>query len=193
MDVSRRSFVACSAAGIAATAPLPGLPEHAPNASEVITMNRSEPSGMRPASLQRATLMLISIISIVSCATSSHKLVGIAHPPISPEAVDVYLQAPAYFEEIAEVRASSGISLRSVDDKMDDAIEALKREAAQLGANAILLEEDDDDADTVAYSNTIVTGNISSGEPVSQPRIAVASSTRALAKTVHGLAIYVPE
>jgi len=69
-------------------------------------------------------------------------LVGTARPPIAPSLVTVYSQAPAQqFEEIAVLNASSKSmfnagGLRSTDK----VVERLKMEAAQLGANGIILE-----------------------------------------------------
>ncbi len=124
-------------------------------------------------------------------------LTGTVHPAISPDQVNVYTQAPEYFEEIAQIRASSKASLRSTEEKTDEAIDALRREAARLGANAIVLEEDEEDGheDTVAYSRTTATRNDEApdGSGGQAATVAIASSDTVLAKTVRGLAIYVTE
>jgi hypothetical protein len=78
---------------------------------------------------------------LVACAPSSHVLVGTARPPIAPSLVTVYSQAPQQFEEIAVLNASAKSmfnagGLRSTDK----VVERLKLEAAQLGANGIILE-----------------------------------------------------
>lgn len=147
--------------------------------------------------LLRVGLPLTVLGALISCAGSSHRLVGNAHPAISPDQVSVYTQAPESFEEIAQIRASSGASLRSAAEKTDLAIDALKREAARLGANAIVLEEDENDGqeDTVAYSRTTETKNDEApdGSERQSTTLAVASSDNVLSKTVRGLAIYVPE
>src|SRR5579862_8705042 len=98
-----------------------------------------------PDLLRRVGYAVAPLVLLCACATSSHALIGTAHPPISPDDVAVYTQAPEFFEEIAQVKASSGASLKSTEEKTDLAIEALRREAARLGANAIVLEEDEDD------------------------------------------------
>ena len=134
---------------------------------------------------------------LVACASSSHVLVGKAHPAISPADVAVYTQAPEFFEEIAQIKASSGASLRSAEEKNEQAIDALRREAARLGANAIVLQEDENEGeeDTVAYSRTTETKGTQApdGSEGQSTTVAVASSDNVLAKTVRGLAIYVPE
>jgi hypothetical protein len=69
-------------------------------------------------------------------------LVGPARPPIAPSLVTVYSQAPPQqFEEIAVLNASAKSlfnagGLRSTDK----VVERLKMEAAQVGANGIILE-----------------------------------------------------
>jgi hypothetical protein len=96
-------------------------------------------------------------------------------------------QVPEQFEEIAEIEASSGASLRSARDKLDVAIEALQREAARVGANAIVLDDDDPGAPTVSGSvrKTSTMSDASAANP------GFGSSGR-LSEFVRGLAIYVP-
>ena len=88
----------------------------------------------------RSALTLVYAVLLAACATSSQVLVGTARPPIDPQEVMVLAQAPEKFEEIAEVEASSGASLRSGQEKLDLAIEALKKEAARVGANDLGLD-----------------------------------------------------
>jgi uncharacterized protein YbjQ (UPF0145 family) len=151
---------------------------------------------VRPDFLHVAPALALSVL-MVSCASSSHVLTGTVHPATSPDQVNVYTQAPEHFEEIAQIRASSGASLRSTQEKTDEAIDALRHEAARLGANAIVLEADEDEGheDTVAYSRTTATRNDEAldGSEGQAATVAIASSDKVLAKTVRGLAIYVPE
>ena len=132
-------------------------------------------------------LMLASTIVLPACATSSHALIGAARPAIAPEEVRVLPQVPEQFEEIAEIEASSGASLRSAQDKLDLAIEALQKEAARVGANAILLDEDDPGAPAVS-AGFRTTSAMRDGGAVD---LGFDSSTR-LSGFVRGLAIYVP-
>ena len=52
----------------------------------------------------------------------------------------VYSEAPQQFEEIAELDASSKSMFNAGVRSTDKVVERLKREAAQLGANGIILE-----------------------------------------------------
>jgi hypothetical protein len=75
------------------------------------------------------------------CATSHATLIGRPRPPLSPDSVQIYLQPPASgYEQIADVTASSRGSLAlTVHGKIDMVIERLKRAAAKVGANGVLL------------------------------------------------------
>jgi hypothetical protein len=74
---------------------------------------------------------------------TSHELVGGARPPISPEAVQLYLEEPPRrYEEIAVVYSSSRRSWSFASQtKADVVVRRLKEEAASLGANGVLLHE----------------------------------------------------
>jgi hypothetical protein len=68
-------------------------------------------------------------------------LVGTARPPIAPSLVTVYSQAPQQFEEIAVLSASAKSMFNAGGQRgTDKVVERLKMEAAQLGANGIILE-----------------------------------------------------
>jgi hypothetical protein len=160
-------------------------------------LSKEENTNVPSSRVLRAGVAVAPLMLLISCASSSHVLTGTVHPPISSDQVNVYTQAPEYFVEIAQVRASSGASLRSTEEKTDEAIDALRHEAARLGANAIVLEADEDDGhqDTVAYSRTTATRNDEAldGSGGQAATVAIASSEKVLAKTVRGLAIYVSE
>jgi hypothetical protein len=74
------------------------------------------------------------------CASTQVSLIGRMRPPISPDQVQIYLEPPARYEQIANVAASSrGSFAMTAADKIDKVIERLKLAAAKLGANGILL------------------------------------------------------
>ncbi len=77
---------------------------------------------------------------LVGCQTS-HVLIGQARPPISPDQVVVYLHPPAdKYEEIALLDTSSKNSFSiTAQGKTNVVLDRLKKEAASLGANGILL------------------------------------------------------
>jgi hypothetical protein len=81
------------------------------------------------------------IAALTGCASSQVAVVGQARPAISPDQVQIYLQPPeSRYEQIANLSASSGGSFAlSGPRKIDKVVERLKKEAAKLGANGILL------------------------------------------------------
>jgi hypothetical protein len=79
--------------------------------------------------------------ALTGCATTHAALVGQARPAVSPESVQIFLEPPtARYQEIANLSASSrGSFTVTTHGKIDKVIERLKKEAARLGANGILL------------------------------------------------------
>ena len=130
-------------------------------------------------------LFLGIVMASVGCA-SSHVLVGKARPPISPEQVKIYLRPPAKYEEIALLEASSKNSWAVTQQgKMNKTIERLKEEAAQLGANGILLQGSSTEyGASVNTGAATATGNTAYGTGVSVPIMHKAAS---------GVAIFVSE
>ena len=121
---------------------------------------------------------------MIGCAASSHILVGEAREPINPSNVKIYLDYPEEYEKIALIDAGSNFAFKDPvilfdwQRKMDKAMERLKIEAAQLGANGILIVNTD--------TNNIIQSVRSDGEGGTQ----VSSSTE---KYVKAIAIYVLE
>jgi hypothetical protein len=89
--------------------------------------------------LGAASILMMRALS--GCASSQVAVVGRLRPAISPEQVQIYLEPPAsQYDEIANLSASSrGSFSMTAEGKIDKVIERLKREAAKLGANGILL------------------------------------------------------
>jgi len=128
-------------------------------------------------------------LSLAGCA-SSHVITGTVRPPISPEQVKLYTVPPKKFEQIAIIDASSERSFSFGDQaKTDAAIARLKREAAKLGANGVLLQNM-----ATAPSGSVGFGFGSasaSGNTAVGTGIGTAGTTTM--KTANGLAIYVTE
>ena len=96
---------------------------------------------------------------MIGCAASSHILVGEAREPINPSNVKIYLDYPEEYEKIALIDAGSNFVLNDPEilftwqSKMDKAMERLKIEAAQLGANGILIVNTDNTIHTSVSSD----------------------------------------
>jgi len=121
---------------------------------------------------------------IIGCVPVSHIVVGETREPIHPSNVKIYLDYPEEYEKIALIDAGSNFAFKDPvilfdwQRKMDKAMERLKIEAAQLGANGILIVNTD--------TNNIIQSVRSDGEGGTQ----VSSSTE---KYVKAIAIYVLE
>ena len=87
-------------------------------------------------------------LALIGCATGSSILVGKARPPITPENVKLYVEAPEDYEVIGIVEASSDVEFSS-QAAQNRAIERLKTEAAKIGANGVLLENSGEKSSTV--------------------------------------------
>jgi hypothetical protein len=83
----------------------------------------------------------LAMAGLCGCSVTHAVLLGPVRAPISPDRVEIYLQPPAtQYEQIADISASSrGSFAISNHAKIDKVIERLKKEAAGLGANGILL------------------------------------------------------
>ena len=130
------------------------------------------------------SMLSLVIIFFSSCMPVSHVIVGEAKSPINPSNVKIYLDYPEEYEKIALIDAGSNFAFKDPvilfdwQRKMDKAMERLKIEAAQLGANGILIVNTD--------TNNIIQSVRSDGEGGTQ----VSSSTE---KYVKAIAIYVLE
>jgi len=122
------------------------------------------------------------------CAASHTALIGRPRPPTSADSVQIYLQPPGTaYEQIANVTASSRGSLAiTVHGKIDKVIERLKRAAAKVGANGILMYGVGGEAAATVGAEV---GNESGHSPYV---FGVGSSAILFQETGAGIAIYVP-
>ena len=75
---------------------------------------------------------------LVGCATGSVILTGTARPPTDPQSVKLYLEEPKEYEVLGIVEASSDSGLTS-QGSQNYAVAELKKQAAKIGANGVLL------------------------------------------------------
>lgn len=101
--------------------------------------------------------LAIFLLLLSACSTSSREIVGTKRSPINASEVQIYLQKPVKYEQIAFIKASSKNALVFSDDAMHQvAVNRLKKEAAALGANGILVITSEDE----------VTGSLGTGSGV---------------------------
>lgn len=84
-------------------------------------------------------LLLIFIVWLLNaCASGSSIVTGTVRAPIDFNRVKLYTEAPEKYESIGIVKASSDAGWTE-QGSQDHAIEELKKQAAKLGANGIVL------------------------------------------------------
>ena len=86
----------------------------------------------------RSLVFALLVVATAGCASTSKVMLGPARPPIAAEAVRVYEDPPARYEEIARLETDSPIGF-GTPGQTDSAIARLRREAAALGATGVLL------------------------------------------------------
>jgi hypothetical protein len=102
-----------------------------------------------------ALMLAMALTTVSGCATSSQMLIGSPRAPLLPSDVRVYTQAPQSFEEIAVLSASrKSVSSAGGERAIEKMIETMRSQAAQLGANGLLLE-DFSDSDPVAVGSGV--------------------------------------
>jgi hypothetical protein len=126
---------------------------------------------------------------LAACATSSQVLTGVPRSPILPAAVKVYTQAPQSFEEIAVLGASRrSVSSAGGERAIAKMIEAMRTQAAQLGANGLLLE-DFSDSDPVAIGTGVGSQTYTHNASID---VGVGGSLGVIKKIARARAIFVP-
>jgi hypothetical protein len=145
--------------------------------------------------LGKRTLTVVGVIgalltaALAGCVSSQVGVVGHARPAISPDQVQIFLQPPeSPYEQIANLSASSGGSFALTGaGKINKVIERLKKEAAKLGANGILLHGvGDQSAGSVGAGISTETNS-----PHSPYGLGFGASAFFFEKSGEGVAIYV--
>lgn len=85
-----------------------------------------------------ASAAVCALLALAACTTSNALMTGQARPPVSVESVRILTRAPAEYDTIAILSATSTAST-SRDGSRVKAIEELRAKAAALGANGLLL------------------------------------------------------
>lgn len=77
---------------------------------------------------------------LAGCASTSKVMIGHARPAITPDQVRIYTQPPPRYQEVALLETQSGGFTYGEQHKMDEVLANLKKEAAALGANGVILQ-----------------------------------------------------
>jgi hypothetical protein len=135
-------------------------------------------------------LLLATAICLLAAACASTKpvLVGKARPAIPVGQVTVYSHEPAAFEDVATLTASSKSAFGpGGPQQIDKVVQRLKEQAAQLGANGLILEGFSD-AQTASLGTGVGSTSYSGNSAVG---VGVGGSFGIFKKTGRARAIYV--
>ena len=92
-------------------------------------------------------LVLIIFLVAKACYPVSHIIIGETQVPIDYKDVKVYIDYPNNYEKIAIIEASSDLAFKDISieithqQKTNKALDRLKKEAALLGANGIVIQD----------------------------------------------------
>jgi len=98
-------------------------------------------------------LQMFFILSVlVGCATGSSIVTGVKRPALDSSLVKIYLEPPANYEVIGIVEASSEVEI-SNQAAQNRTINELKKQAAKIGANGVILENTEEKSGNI-YGST---------------------------------------
>jgi hypothetical protein len=116
-------------------------------------------------------------------------LTGVRRAPLAPADVRVYTERPANFQEIAVLSASrKSISSAGGERAIAKMIEAMRVQAAALGANGLLLEDFSDSA-PLAIGTGVGSQSYTHNASIN---LGVGGSLGVVKKTAEARAIFVP-
>ena len=133
--------------------------------------------------LRSATVLLLAL-ALSACAGTSKVMLGQARPPVDPAQVQIYTTPPPGSIEIAQLESSSAVGF-GTQGQTDAAVARLKREAASLGANGVILMG-------VGSSGSPVGMSVGAGSYGRHSGGGVGIGIPTTQKKAAGVAIYVP-
>lgn len=126
-------------------------------------------------------IITAAVLALGACATATVVPVGNRRPPIDPSQVRLYAQPPAHYEVLGILQGNSGIE-GTGQGGVNDTIKKLKEQAAELGANGVLLGKMGQRyRGSVGGSSYLGWGNF------------LGSSTATYSQMIDAQAIYVPD
>ncbi len=123
---------------------------------------------------QYIPILCLFVLLVTACASGSSIVTGTTRSPIESSEVILYLDPPEEFEVIGIVKASSDGGWTE-QGSQDYAVAEIKKQAAKLGANGVILV-------TTGESTSTAVGTYGSG---------VTFTSSSSAQTLTGRAIYV--
>jgi len=132
---------------------------------------------------------LLALPLLAACATSA-MVTGRVRPPIDPAQVRIYqTPPPGGFEQIAQLETQSGAFTYGEQNKLNSVLANLRKQAAKLGANGVLLVGTENGYGGGGTSVGVSGGSFGSH---SYGGVGVGVDITPKKKYAHGIAIYVP-
>ena len=128
--------------------------------------------------------VFLLVLALTACAGTSRVMLGQARPPVDPAQVRIYTTPPPGSVEIAQLESSSAVGF-GTQGQTDAAVARLKREAAALGANGVILMG-------VGSSGSPVGMSVGAGSYGRHSGGGVGIGIPTTQKKAAGVAIYVP-
>ena len=101
-------------------------------------------------------IMVFALLCVIGCASGNALVTGTQRPATNPESVVIYTEAPEKYEVIGIVNASSDAT-GSAQTDLNYAVAELKKQAAKIGANGIILQDvSSSKGDSVLIGNVLV-------------------------------------
>ena len=136
----------------------------------------------------RSAMMILALLLSACASPQTHVMTGVAHTPISPDQVVILSQPPPVYEDVAMLNASGKSVNPQSQAAFDKVIERLKIQAAQLGANAVILQGFSD-RQTASIGTGVGSTSYSSHSAVG---VGVGGGFGIYSKSAQGRAVYIP-
>ena len=103
-------------------------------------------------------LLTLMLGVVLGCTSASILVTGEKRPPISPEMVVLYSTPPPEYKVIGQITTSSDEGL-SQKDYLDYALKRLRKEAAKVGANGVIITYQGFETDYYDVKKMVVHGD----------------------------------
>ncbi|KOE80323.1 MULTISPECIES: hypothetical protein [Vibrio] len=101
----------------------------------------------------KVVLWSFALLVLNGCASGSSIVTGVQRAELDISEVRLYLEAPKQYETIGLVKASSDAGMTQ-QASQDYAVEELKKQAAKIGANGVILTATGERTSSMLMSNS---------------------------------------
>ena len=98
---------------------------------------------LKASSIALAVILGLSACAALETSEATHMLNGKSLPPVPVESVEIYIQKPEFAYSIVGTVEARGMGFTNEQRDQELAIAALKREAASIGADGVIVTDSD--------------------------------------------------